>query len=51
MDEQIKYDDDLYYKPVDLNKIARIPSGLLEYIEDEIILEAMPNTTYKELVS
>jgi len=46
---QIKYSEDLYYKPVNRSKVSHIPNKSIEYVENELIIDVMFDVSYEEV--
>ncbi len=46
---QVKCCENLYFKPIDPDKVAHIPNKSLEYVEDELILDTMPDMAYEKV--
>lgn len=48
-DNQIKYSESLYCKTAGSDKMKQIPGKSLEYIENELVIDARPDINYKDM--
>lgn len=46
---EIKYSEEIYFKPTIRSKVSHIPDKSIEYVENELIIDVMSEVSYEEV--